>query len=248
MKTHRSPAAPSRSLETCFQLTKEIYDAYGHAAITKEDIGHALGVAAAGGSFGGLMASLNQFGLLQKEGAGLYTISQAAKDYFAIPSDCPMKRNLARQDFIERVDFFTSLMKDLNGRIPTPKNLETLLMSRYGFNKPKAAITAKVFYESLTWAEKIDQKGNVLSKIASTNSEPVEEEEELDATAITAEKSDSSLSATCVADSGNLRTQISLGEGRVLEISYPKNLTKKDAARVFALLKPICIDWDPEAD
>lgn len=247
MKTHRSPAAPSRSLETCFQLTKEIYDAYGHAAITKEDIGHALGVAAAGGSFGGLMASLNQFGLLQKEGTGLYTVSQAAKDYFAIPSDCPTKKNLARQNFIDHVEFFASLMKDLNGRIPTPKNLEKLLMSRYEFNKPKAAITAKVFYESLAWAEKIDQKGNVLSKIASTSNEPIEEEEP-DATITTAEKSGPSLSATNVVDSENLRTQISLGEGRVLEISYPQNLTKRDAARVIALLKPICIDWDPEAD
>lgn len=246
VKAHRSPSAPSKPLDVCLAQASSIFEAYGHASFGKPEIASVLDMASNSGPFARTMASLTQYGLLQKESKDSYIVSSQLKEYLLIPDDDEPALRSRRLGFIKSASFFDTLLTDLKGKVPSPDNLASILKSRYEFNGEKAHLTAKSFYESLAWAGVLDAKGNVLSAPPHpTSVEPDSDgsrQEQADASSVSVADEDAAASSPAL--NAPLTMEIALSPDRFIEIKYPADMTPQESLKVGAILNALCKEPD----
>lgn len=237
-KATKSPSAPSRPLGSCFDDAMRVYSAYPNAAFDSSEVASCLGLSSASGAFKSLMSDLKQYGLISKSGdAGEFVISQDLKDLGIVGEDdkAQIKYSLATHPKV-----FLQIIETQGHHVPDADILSNLLVARFGFNTAKSLKTAKALRGSLAWAECIDGKGNVTpprpQSEAAVQDEPEERAEEAPINPISERPSSFQREDALKQATGTLSADVPIGEGRVVHVVYPLDLTEKEAKKVGAVL------------
>lgn len=237
----RSPSAPSQSLESCLAFAVKLYGSYAHSSFSSADFASLIERSAASGAFRCLLSDMKQYGLLEKRDAGSFEVSQRVKDYCSLEDS--VAKNAARFDFAVQPPFFQTLIEELRDRLPEERSLANTLMSQHGFNKDKAKSTARAFCESLSYANAIDAKRNILRPKPSSSSCG----QDMTGTVDEAERESgwnkvfTDLSSNDMAQSQLLGMEIPLKNGRIVRIQYPNDLAAFEAAKVGGILEALCV-------
>ncbi len=232
-----SPSSPSRSASACMSVAEKIYDMYGHSSFSAAEAASAAGLSATSGTFKGLFSDLKQYDLIEKTGPSSFRVTQGVKDYTLALSENSEQIHALRYDFVRKPEFFRKLIDSLHGKIPDIIPLANILMSQHQFNKRKAHDTAKALSDSLEWATVLDDRRNLVPP----RPENTEKREQLsqEPAAGSAMPDDPCLEPS---NTERLTMQLPLAGGRVIQIVYPPDLSKKEAAMVGAVLQAIDLD------
>jgi len=231
----KSPAAPSRSLATCYAIASKIYDAYSHTEFGAPEIAGAANLSATGGPGKSLVSDLKQYGLIEKTKASRFIISQELKNAHAMEQESH-EFKVAAYEFVKRPAVFQKLLLDVKGKLPEETALANNLRSTYQFNPAKAKATAKAISESLDWAGVLDQKRNIIEPRPAKN--------------LTGSGGTDKLGEVAPNDldevedrapKGKLLTlDIPLADGRTVHVRYPFDLTAEEAKKIGNVLAAIC--------
>ncbi len=231
----KSPAAPSRSIETCWGIAAKIYDSYSHTEFGAPEIAGVANLSATGGPAKGLVSDLKQYGLIEKMKAGRFVISQELKDAHALQPGTP-EFKASMYEFVKRPAVFQKVLVDVKGKLPEELALSNNLRSTYQFNPRKAKIAAKALSESLEWAGVLDGKRNIIEPrlkkagSASGGAAPVGEV-----------SNDEAVDVGEDTHPGRLLTlDVPLADGRTAHVRYPFDLTPDEAKKIGAVLAAIC--------
>lgn len=233
--TSKSPAAPSRSLATCFKIAAKIYDSYSHTEFGAPEIAGAANLSATGGPGKSLVSDLKQYGLIAKTKAGRFVIAQELKDTHALTEGSP-EFKAAAYEFVKRPTVFQRILVDVKGKLPEETALANNLRSTYQFNPDKAKATAKALSESLEWAGVLDPKRNIIEPrpgkstgacgdAAVTGQELIDDVDDGD---------------KYVAKGRLLTLDVPLADGRTAHVRYPIDLTPEEAKKIGNVLAAIC--------
>lgn len=247
-KATRSPNSPSRPLGSCYQDAMQLFDAFPNAVFDQQQIASTLGFSSGSGAFKGLVSDLKQYGLIESKSEGDYVISDDLKDLILAEEG---EKDWIKYRLATKPKVFMQVIENQGRHLPNATTLESVLVARFGFNKAKAAKTAKALRGSLEWANAIDEKGNVLSpsapreKLADVNGEPAFSENGTGAENV-------NVSTVGLADGadgfrnerasymrpqeGCLTTDVPIGDGRVVHVEYPQDMTADEAKKVCAVL------------
>ena len=233
--TTKSPAAPSRSLATCYGIAAKIYDSYSHTEFGRPEIAGAANLSATGGPGKSLVSDLKQYGLITKTKAGRFVISQELKGAHAL-TEGSQEFKAAAYEFVKRSTIFQKILVDVKGKLPEEAALANNLRSTYRFNPDKAKATAKALSESLEWAGVLDPKRNIIEprpgKGAGTSSNAgVTGPDIID---------DVDDGDEYVAKGKLLTLDIPLADGRTAHVRYPFDLTPEEATKIGRVLAAIC--------
>lgn len=231
----KSPAAPSRSLATCWGIASKIYDSYSHTDFGAPEIAGVANLSATGGPAKSLVSDLKQYGLIEKTKAGRFVMSQELKDAHAIGAGTPDFR-AAMYEFAKRPSVFQRIIVDVKGKLPEETALANNLRSTYQFNPNKAKTTAKALSDSLDWSGVLDAKRNIieprLRKATGVAAVPTPGDERVN---------DGSGDADQGLPSGKLLSlDVPLADGRTAHVRYPFDLTPDEAKKIGAVLAAIC--------
>lgn len=236
-----SPVAPSRSAEACMNVAEKAFESYGHSFFSSSDIASVAELSATSGTFKGLFSDMKQYGLIEKKDAGTFCIAQIVKDYTAAKEYDEKQAAALRYEIACRPSFFQKLIDASGGKIPEVTPLSNILISQYHFNKAKAQSTAKALSESLEWAQALDAKRNLVPprgndgarKESCTDCTPEAREVTPKATHCAEPTS------TPHMNTAQLKMQLALTDGRIVEVFYPQDITEAEANMVSAVLAAI---------
>lgn len=230
----KSPAAPSRSLESCYRTAAKIYDSYSHTEFGAPEIAAAAKLSATGGPGKSLVSDLKQYGLIEKTKAGRFVISQEFKDVHAMGEDSAHFK-AAMYEFVKRPPVFQKVLVDVKGQLPDETALTNTLRSTHQFNPDKAKSTAKALSESLTWTGVLDAKRNILElRLGKPGGAPAQPEN-----SDTDGFEDAGIDE--VAGKGKLLVlDIPLADGRTARVRYPFDLKPEEATKIGNVLAAIC--------
>jgi hypothetical protein len=227
----KSPPIPSRTLKDAVEDVKKLYKTYTHGSFSKAELASTLGVSATSGPFAGKYFTLREYGLLEGTGDNL-KVSKSFIDINRAQSGSPAFKHAALEA-IKRSDVFTELLTEWKTKLPPKEAVANRLEHQKRFNPNRARAAATVLEESLRFAGVLDVSNNILpirEGPAGAERDRLDlggaerhEEEGLD-------------------DGGerpSLRTEIPLGDGRRVVVSYPSDLTGQEAAKVGNVLKAI---------
>jgi hypothetical protein len=231
----KSPAAPSRSLATCYGIAARIYDSYSHTEFGAPEIAGAANLSATGGPGKSLVSDLKQYGLVAKTKAGRFVISQELKDAHALTEGSP-EFKAATYDFVKRPSVFQKVLVDVKGKLPEEAALASNLRSTYQFNPDKAKATAKALSESLAWVGVLDAKRNIIEPrpgkgVSRSSSAGVTGPEVID---------DVDDGEEYAAKGKLLTLDMPLADGRTAHVRYPFDLTPEEAKKIGNVLAAIC--------
>lgn len=229
----KSPAAPSRSLETCYEIASKIYDSYSHTDFGAPEIAGAANLSAAGSQGKSLVSDLKQYGLVEKVKAGRYVISQEFKQAHTLaPGSTEFKA--AMYEFVKRPAVFQRVLADVKGKLPDELALANNLRATHQFNPEKAKSTAKALSESLSWVGVLDAKRNIIEHRPGTSSANAKPKDDSGA-------ADAAEDITDVEPRGKLLTlDIPLADGRTAHVRYPFDLSPNEAEKIGKVLAAIC--------
>ena len=229
----KSPPAPSRNLETCFNDAKKLYSEYSHGTFATPEIGKVFGGSSTSGPFKRRLFSLTQFGLLDGE-KGTYKVADVFKTMNSSATDSA-EFKAAAVSAIRHARTFSTILDGSSGKLPSTDALATRLETQMRFNADGAKLAAKVLTESLRFAGVLDANGNILPVRGGTTpldtGEGSEEQEQFDD--VDGGLEDEALDATKM-----LRTEIPLGTRKVL-VRYPHDLTEDEATKIGKVLAAI---------
>ncbi len=232
-KATRSPNSPSRSLGSCFDDAMKLYETFPNAFFDQVQIANRLGMSSTSGAFNSLLSDLKQYGLIARSAGGDFAVSPAVKE-FSVADD--FGKTAIKYSFATNPKVFMQIIENQGFHLPDVNTLANVLVARFDFNKAKASKTAKALWESLEWANSIDEKGNVL-KPSNENRpdalrETVHEEGPVDIKGIEDSKSSK-------LDSGLLSADVPLGDGRIARVEYPSDLTSDEAKKIGVVLSAL---------
>jgi len=232
--TTKSPAAPSRSLQSCWEVAARIYDSYSHVEFGAPEIAGVANLSANSGPAKSLVSDLKQYGLIDKVKTGRYVVSQGLKDAHRF-GEGSQEFKTAMYEFVKCPPVFQKVMSDVKGKLPAEPALASTLRSTYSFNPSKAKKTAKALSESLEWTGVLDSKRNIiprrLESLLTSGSTPAPED---DGSAESA-----GLEREPVGGK-SLSLDIPLAQGRVAHVKYPFDLSTDEAKKIGAVLAAIC--------
>jgi hypothetical protein len=220
----KSPAAPSTSLKEAVEKLKILYEKEKRGPIDKDTAMLALGYSAKSGAGLRMLATLGQYGLIERQGIGHIRVTDLGMDII-LPSDNQHELEALRQAS-RQPDIFVELLErysDSEG-LPSDNALISYLIKRtpIPFGDSSARGLAKAFRETLEFTEpsKADIKGNGgKGDTAGNGGEPPP----VDKTP----KPTPPKGLGLVAGDSNMRTDtFILGEGAMVALQYPATLSQ----------------------
>lgn len=167
MTKTRSPNYPSFNLGDAIGRIRKIYKAEHTHSAEREVIAKDLGYTSLNGASLTVIATLVQYGLLEKAGSGL-KVSDDAVTIIELPQGSP-----ERMEAIRRMAFnpklFAELHDNFGDRLPSGENLRLWLI-RKGFNQKAADGVIRVYRESLELVNEESEDYN------SPDEKPIDEE------------------------------------------------------------------------
>ena len=243
VQTTRSPSSPSHSLQQCLEVALDIFSKFAHSNFGQADVASAMKMSATSGGFKSWLSDMKQYGMIQKKGPGAFEVSQDVKDYSAIGNENSSEATDLKIKLLNNSPFFEKLIQSFDGKVPEQDALSKVLMSQYGFNKHKAAVTAKALSDSMSWVGILDERRNIITPNVSIREEGDEysfKAAELHHESMQTQRQQSAApSKPPLTVSDNLSMQLPLCNSRILEIAYPPDLTETEAGMVAAVLDAI---------
>lgn len=146
-KKTRSPRSPSMSLQDAIERIKMVYEKEHTHNAEREVIARDLGYAGLNGASAAAIASLRQYGLLERSGDAM-RVSDDATTILELPVGEP-----ERVSALQRVAFAPQLFAELNdqfgSKLPSDENLRLYLVKR-GFNSRAASNLIRTYRETLS--------------------------------------------------------------------------------------------------
>ncbi len=229
-KATRSPNSPSRSLGGCFDCAMKLYESFPNADFDQVQIANQMGMSATSGAFKSLLSDLKQYDLITKSANGDFAVSSAVKEY-SVADD--FEKTAIKYSFATKPKLFMQIIENQGFHLPDANTLANVLVARFAFNKAKASKTAKALWESLEWANAIDEKGNILKPMRENRPDASRKTGQEGGSVDDRESGDSK---NLKLDSRPLSVDVPLGDGRVAHVDYPSDFTSDEAAKVGAVL------------
>jgi hypothetical protein len=181
-------------------------------------------------------SSIKEFGLIEGS-TDAFKVSQRFRDMKdAAPASAAFKR--AALAGIKGSSIFSELLNEWKTKLPPRDAVAVRLEQQKKFNPDRAKETAIVLEESLRFAGILDASNNLLPIREDTNDGVGEAhiddpEHEVEGGHVDGDGTDATKTTT------PLRTEIPLGDGRRVVVSYPMDLNAQEAAKVGNVLKAI---------
>ncbi|MCF8033808.1 MAG: hypothetical protein K9K66_18555 [Desulfarculaceae bacterium] len=147
MAKTRSPNYPRVGLKEAVSRVKMLYDQEGRNPTPREAMAVAIGYSGISGASDAVLAAMNKFGLIEKQGED-YIVSDLAM-VIMYPQDEAEKREAIKEAALSPV-LFRELYDHFGGRVPGNKNLEIYLL-RNGFSKSAVGLTISAFGETMEY-------------------------------------------------------------------------------------------------
>lgn len=146
----RSPNFPYHTLEAADHAALTLYDKDRRAIIAREVAAKHLGFAGLNGSAKRILATLNQFGLVEDLRDGRLKVSPLG-EAIAHPKDAGERYDLLRQA-LQNPRIFRSILDQFSdGELPSKETLVASLVREYRFTRLAAEACAKSLSESLRY-------------------------------------------------------------------------------------------------
>jgi hypothetical protein len=224
----KSPAVPSRDLKAAFEDTKKLYNTYTHGTFSKSELASALGVSATSGPFAGRFFSLKEYGLIEGSGDSLRVSGRFITMKDEPPTSAAFKRGAL--EAIKGSTIFAELLSEWKTKLPPREAVATRLEQQKKFNPDRAKEVASVLEESLRFAGVLDPSNNILP-VRDDRGGGLEDEHR------DHERDDEHDDLGGDGAAGvHLRTEIPVGAGRRVVVSYPPDLTGEEATKVGKVL------------
>lgn len=162
-KKSRSPRFPSRSLETCEQWARKIYDSEKRNVTTATLAARAMGFGSLSGASRAALAAMKQFGLLVEEGKDKVRVSDEAVRLLLAPDDS--QRLQARQVAARSSVIIAELIDYYRGDFPSDETIVYWLVTERGFGEEAARTLVRVLRETVAFAS-LDQKAHTADMAA----------------------------------------------------------------------------------
>ena len=146
-KKSRSPRYPQMSLGDAIGKTKMIYEREHTHKADREVIATDMGYSGLNGSSAAAIASLRQYGLLERAGNAM-RVTEDATTVLELPVGDP-ERAAAIQRIAFAPPFFAELNEMFGSRLPSDENLRLLLVKK-GFNRNAATNLIRTYRETLS--------------------------------------------------------------------------------------------------
>lgn len=229
----RSPAVPSWALKDAFEDTKKLYDTYTHGTFSKSEFASVLKISATSGPTQARIFTLKEYGLVEGTNDS-FKVSKRFMDMKDEPqSSAAFKRNAL--EAIRGSAIFTELLNEWKTKLPPREAVANRLEQQKKFNPDRAKEIAAVLADSLHFAGVLDQSGNILPVRDDPNGGDERDDQRRGNDA--GGHDDVDLDDLKIA--AHLRTEIPLGDGRRVVVSYPNDLSDEEAAKVGKVLAAI---------
>ena len=157
----RSSSYPRYNLRQVEELAKVVFDQGPHHC-DQDRVAQEVGYKSANsGSFKGLKAAANQFGLIELKADGYLSVSVNWIEVFH-HSDSPELLKQERKKAMLQPTLYKQVIEEYRGRqLPTPEKLirELYLNQKYGILKEAADGAARIFLESASYAGIVNDRG-----------------------------------------------------------------------------------------
>jgi hypothetical protein len=229
----RSPAVPSWDLKDAFEDTKKLYDTYTHGTFSKSEFASVLKISATSGPTQARIFTLKEYGLVEGTNDS-FKVSQRFMDMKDEPqASAAFKRNALQA--IRGSAIFTELLDEWKTKLPPREAVANRLEQQKKFNPDRAKEIAEVLEDSLRFAGVLDQSGNILPVRDDPNAGDERDDQRRD----NDDRHDDDVDLDDMEIAAHLRTEIPLGDGRRVVVSYPNDLSDKEATKVGKVLAAI---------
>lgn len=157
MSRPRSPSYPSQPLQRCVDLVSLIFKEDRTNPIDRETAVKHMGYAGLSGSSDKTLATLAQYGLLEKAGTGEVQVSQLAVSI--LHPDEPEERQEALRNSINSPSLFRQIGERFNDGVPSKAALESWLV-REGYQNRAISPITRSYLDSMRY---IEAEGVILS-------------------------------------------------------------------------------------
>lgn len=156
----RGPSSPSFGLEQAVQAISKIERLYSKNTMTRGEAGSAMGFSGSSGHTKRWVATLSQFGLLERRGTGSVGVTDLAKRVL-FPTSSEEKVS-AVTEVLTRPRVFEELLGSFpNPELVTQEVVNARLRRDGSFTEASARSTAKVFVDSITYLETVKEDAQV---------------------------------------------------------------------------------------
>lgn len=232
MSRIQSPSAPLFSLKMAYDQIKGIYEQFGQASLTEDDLATALGHKTTNsGPFRQKKSTLLQYSLLEEKDEK-YSIS---KVFFDLRDNDPESQHFRKAAFsrLKSVKVFTQLLEGLHDRLPEDNAIAARL-ERSGFSRSRANEVAAIFRESLAYAGGLDKTNRLIFPTGGDEGNHIVNGDKEGRTYSNSD-SDNLLEVS----NAYLTIEVPTIAGSKVIIRYPHEFTQADAGRVTAVLNAI---------
>lgn len=147
----KSPRAPSIPLDDAVDRATKIYQKEKRHPAPADAIAQHLGYTGAkNGSAATVIATLRYYGLIERTGDGMITVSKDVESYMFAPND-RMRREFKCQ-WLKTPPIFAELVEQYGAQLPSDENLKYNLIQK-GFFPEAADSCVNVFKRSMEFAE-----------------------------------------------------------------------------------------------
>lgn len=150
----RSPSYPAFDLSQAADKAKKIYDQCGQSPVNREALSSVLGFSPTSGGAKQNIATLTQYGLLERRGQGELGVSTLAVTL--LYSETPEQKQSAATEALRAPAVFAELAGKFQHQIPTERILIPTL-TQSGFNIGAAEVVAKAYVQSAAWVAEMKE-------------------------------------------------------------------------------------------
>lgn len=225
----RSPTAPIKSLEEVFKDVTLLYSSYSYATFSTPEMAHTLKVSATSGPSLSRFSALRQYGLIETS-KGENKVSDL---FHQLQKNAKNSSEFKTAAFkaIQNAPVLKELLSQFKGTLPPLDTIAKRLETGKKFNADTAKKVATALENSLRFAGVLGASNNILPiKDGDSTFNAVNEADEADV--------DEGLTTV---KTKNLKMDVPLSDGRIINVSYPHDLTIEEAERLANVLKAIVI-------
>jgi hypothetical protein len=161
----KSVSYPGYTLRQAEDLAKVAFDS-GPRNCDQDKVAKAANYSVGGGAFKVLRSTAKQFGLIQIEKNGCLSVTEEWIDVFHHSENLQLTREARRRAML-RPNLYKQIIEAFTGRqLPNPEKLarELHLNQKYGILKEAAGTAARLFLESASYANFLDEKGYLVDE------------------------------------------------------------------------------------
>ncbi|CAJ1224620.1 hypothetical protein [Lactiplantibacillus xiangfangensis] len=160
--TRRSSAYPRVDLKNILLFVEKLTEKYSEGEISQDEVVEFLGLKSKNSSgFGSKTSTARQYGLINYSNKTITLTESAIKYLHPIDEE---DRKVQRIELINRPVLYSKLLQRFSGKVlPTPGVISNLMVRDYGIISSASKKAARIFIDSLKFAEVIDpDSGKVL--------------------------------------------------------------------------------------